>query len=961
MNKKNYWFVGSILEGKDETSRFIEQGIWEFDKKTNEQKYFQQMKIGDAIAIKSSYVKKYNLPFDANDENVSTMAIKARGEIVDKLNNTNTLKIEWTRLEEGREWYFFTGRSVIWNVNSNKRWLDRALIDFAFNDKPQNYNRFLSHPYWIDKYNKNAHKPQFAWTRFYTEIAKALLKYENNRTILIKKVHEITASLNLKGALTDKNDLENFPLDDICPFTVFAFFNRGITDDNRRIFAQELADFLQVKMPAPIQFNSIPTANNQRVWFFGYQKNRKPTDIDALWQLFKLALVYYQSDKNSDLDELKTAMDNVYKNYGIKWNLTIGLYWILPWSYLPLDQNTRNYVENTLNFPIPYSKDGNPPSSEEYFKLIDRLHNYFMKENAKIKNFPQLSLVAQQQSQENVKVQKTNRGLAMTKPNPLNQILYGPPGTGKTYNAINRALAAVYDVDLGDEKVFAETIMQAANKQFNNEFPMDGQDYRKRLTQIYNRLVKEGQIVFTTFHQSYGYEEFVEGIKPNLEDNSLGFDVQPGLFQQICNSALENYNENKTFDVGNTNKLNLRDLVNEFAVVIEQEVGNEVKDLSQITDTQHIEVLRYINGNVKSFRTKSVNASSQQSLTYSTIARDFQDFYDDKIVSANDIRPTQESTMQRHGNAIYYFALYQKLKEFADRNIDKYLTSNKPAPVKKNYVLIIDEINRGNVSKVFGELITLLEADKRIGAKEEIRVSLPYSDNEFDAGKGFGVPKNLYIIGTMNTADRSISLMDTALRRRFEFIEMMPNPSLLKGKSAVAKLGTKEETKESELEQQEASTVNIDLEALLSVINQRIIYLYDREHQIGHAYLMGVETQEQLDNIFRKKIIPLLQEYFYDDWEKVQLVLGEHDNQIKSYKEKHEQFDQNRDCFIKATSLKPDHVFDFSYDEYQKEIKDYSINEKFTVNAYLKITGDRKLKAAIEQSADSARADGEES
>lgn len=286
-----------------------------------------------------------------------------------------------------------------------------------------------------------------------------------------------------------------------------------------------------------------------------------------------------------------------------------------------------------------------------------------------------------------------------------NLILYGPPGTGKTYNSV------IYAVAICDGKPVDELTDYAA------------------VMSRYNELKKAGRISFTTFHQSYGYEEFIEGIKPIIDENKqdIGYTIEPGVFKKFCDNA------------------------------------------------------------------KSI---------------------------------TRTST-----------------------GIESTVIEENTEP----YVFIIDEINRGNISKIFGELITLIESTKRAGMPEEASAILPYSGDEFS------VPSNVYILGTMNTADRSIALMDTALRRRFQFVEMMSDSDVLRKIRA-------------------DKVEDLDVAAMLDKINERIEYLYDREHTIGHAFFTDLKddaTLEKLQSIFEKSVIPLLQEYFYEDYQKIQLVLGD--------------------------------------------------------------------------------------
>lgn len=397
---------------------------------------------------------------------------------------------------------------------------------------------------------------------------------------------------------------------------------------------------------------------------------------------------------------------------------------------------------------------------------------------------------------------------------PLNQILYGPPGTGKTYHTIDKALEI-----LGEN--------------------LESRDEKKAK---FDEYVRKGQIVFTTFHQSYGYEEFVEGIKPIIDNDEnsqeVKYDVKDGIFKELCDKSLKNY----ILSMQNENEIDLDKLIFEFANYINQDFLNKGNEFPLENKVSIKKILLNFKDEYRSFSLGG-SIKSPQSLTIDIIKRDYLNFKNKKILSFKDIKPKYDSQSDYHGNAIYYFMFYNKLKEFENIQNEKFKIKKE---ILKSYIIIIDEINRGNVSKIFGELITLIEPSKRIGEKEELKVTLPYS------GEKFGVPKNVYIIGTMNTADRSITSLDTALRRRFEFIEMMPDVSKLS-----------------------MDCEGINLQELLKAINTRIEYLLDREKTIGHAFFIDIDNLEKLKDVFQNKIIPLLQEYFYNDYALINMVLND--------------------------------------------------------------------------------------
>jgi 5-methylcytosine-specific restriction protein B len=382
---------------------------------------------------------------------------------------------------------------------------------------------------------------------------------------------------------------------------------------------------------------------------------------------------------------------------------------------------------------------------------------------------------------------------------PLNQILYGPPGTGKTYNTVNKAVAIANP----------DFIFKNKNTGINTP--------REQVKAEFDKLVASRQIVFTTFHQSMCYEDFIEGIKPETSDGVITYQVKAGIFKNICQDAL-------TPNVSSFNEAY-------------EELKNKLSDESQI------EIFTPKN---KSF---SISLNSNDNLSLHTGPnRGVQG-----TLTKENIQKVINNEHVIRGYDGYFKAVVQYLT-------DHYSYSNEIESKKKNFVLIIDEINRGNVSQIFGELITLIEDDKRLGCEEALEVTLPYSKEE-----PFGVPQNLYIIGTMNTADRSVEALDAALRRRFSFEEMPPKPDLIRTEGKLS------ETK-GILESDEFD--DIDLPLLLNKINERLEKLLDKDHQIGHSYFINVYDLEDLKLAFQNKIIPLLQEYFFGDYGKIGLVLG---------------------------------------------------------------------------------------
>lgn len=716
-NDRPYWFVGAQWDGEDQLDRFISEGIWANGYHDKFQSEVKSMRSGDQIAIKSSYTRKHDLPFENHGHAVSVMAIKAVGTIVENMNDGRNVRVDWKPIADRREWYFYTSRQTVWKVEADD-WASEGLVAFAFSNAPQDYDRFRNAPYWRERFGDHAEDTMFSWTNFYEDFAEKLLKFKDDRSPLIKGLKDLASRNDKLSYLTDQfEDGSEGIMRDICPFTFFGIFNRGTTAENRTTLARELGNLIGVEADAPTSFDGIPILNNQNSWFFAWQKLRKPDDIDRLWNIFSAARLFAQSDDPGARAAFIEAFDQALNVKQTSWNLTAGLFWSNPWDFATLDGQSRSYISNQLSLPVPKRTKSFPYDGDNYLKLVDNLSQRFEEDDYPVHSFPELSYRAYETSSEEESNSDDDVGLEDSSgTDELDVVSVTPPP--EPYS-INELMADGCFLPEPQVKRILGRLRDKKNLILQGP-PGTGKTWlAKRLAYSLMGEKAEARVRAVQFHPNLSYEDFVRGWRPTGNGQLA---LAEGLFMEAVHAAIAS--------------------------------------------------------------------------------------------------PT------------------------------------------KRFVVVIEEINRGNPAQIFGELLTIIEAGKRTPAAA-LELCYPDADGK---RRPVHVPENLYIVGTMNIADRSLALVDLALRRRFAFITLEPQFGDLWRNWVIENGGV-------------AKDLVDDIKARMLALNQEIADTFGTQFKVGHSYITPVrkmdpaDTRDWFREVAETEIGPLLEEYWFDQPSRAEEVL----------------------------------------------------------------------------------------
>jgi len=694
---------------------------------------------------------------------------------------------------------------------------------------------------------------RFQWTEFYMELASALLPYKNNRSDLIAKLKTIFADAGMNFPFKERG---KEVYEDICPFTVFGSFNKGITNANRIALLEQFAKQFSIKAAVPTEFDGIPVVMNLSAWFFAYKENRGEHDIDNLWDLLEKAIAYSDEASTDNKNAFIDAYDTVTKQKMIKWNITMGLYWARPYTFINLDSTNRAFITDVDNMPHYFTtifSDINKglPNGRNYLFMCEQAKNALNQKEYEYHSFPELSYYAWKSNQSG-KTEETTTTIVDSNIKETNYWIYSPGDNASMWDEFYKfSIMGIGWDDVTDLKGFSskEEIKEYMKKvydpsysyknnahclwQFANEIKVGDVIFvKKGMHKIIGKGIVTSDYIYDTSRSTYKHIRKVDwqnkgewehpgqAVMKTLTNISAYPDYVQKLLALFAEDISEEVSEQKEIKYPLYSK---DDFLNE--VYMDEDTYNT---LTELLEAKYNVILQGAPGVGKTFAAKRLAYSimGQKDTSRVAMVQFHQSYsYEDFI---QGYRPSKDGFELENGT------FYKFCKEAEEDN-------------ERPYFFIIDEINRGNLSKILGELMMLIEKDKR-GEK----IKLLYS-NEW-----FTVPQNVRIIGMMNTADRSLALMDYALRRRFAFFDFAP---------AFPSEGFKNYLAEKN---------SPKLESLITAVESLNNTISADESlgdgfRIGHSYFCtdGEITDEWLKSVVEYEVIPLIKEYWFDEPTKV--------------------------------------------------------------------------------------------
>lgn len=694
---------------------------------------------------------------------------------------------------------------------------------------------------------------RFQWTEFYMELASALLHYKNNRSDLIAKLKTIFADAGMNFPFKERG---KEVYEDICPFTVFGSFNKGITNANRIALLEQFAMQFSIKAAVPTEFDGIPVVMNLSAWFFAYKENRGEHDIDNLWDLLEKAIAYSDEASTDNKNAFIVAYDTVTKQKMIKWNITMGLYWARPYTFINLDSTNRAFITDVDNMPHYFTtifSDINKglPDGRNYLFMCEQAKNALNQKEYEYHSFPELSYYAWKSNQSG-KTEETTTTTVDSNIKETNYWIYSPGDNASMWDEFYKfGIMGIGWDDVTDLKEFSskEEIKEYMKKvydpsysyknnahclwQFANEIKVGDVIFvKKGMHKIIGKGIVTSDYIYDTSRSTYKHIRKVDwqnkgewehpgqAVMKRLTNISAYPDYVQKLLALFAEDISEEVSEQKEIKYPLYSK---DDFLNE--VYMDEDTYNT---LTELLEAKYNVILQGAPGVGKTFAAKRLAYSimGQKDTSRVAMVQFHQSYsYEDFI---QGYRPSKDGFELENGT------FYKFCKEAEEDN-------------ERPYFFIIDEINRGNLSKILGELMMLIEKDKR-GEK----IKLLYS-NEW-----FTVPQNVRIIGMMNTADRSLALMDYALRRRFAFFDFAPAFSSEGFKNYLAEKNSPK------------------LESLITAVESLNNTISADESlgdgfRIGHSYFCtdGEITDEWLKSVVEYEVIPLIKEYWFDEPTKV--------------------------------------------------------------------------------------------